>query len=68
MDATDPVMQKVLALVETAGRRRYAEGFRAATRIIALAVGQLEGESRAKLADTLDRLESELHAAEAAGK
>lgn len=64
----DPVMQKMSELIETLGNRRYAAGYRKATQHIAIAVGQLDGESRVKLGALLDQLEAELHDAEAAAK
>ena len=61
-DAFEPLRK----LVTKIGDQRYAEGYRRATYLIALAVGKMDGESRETLARTLDILENELHVAEKA--
>ncbi len=59
----DPFDQ-VRVLVKKMGDKRYAEGFRRASTIIARAVGSLDAEAKAKIAKSLDLLEEELHQAE----
>ena len=61
----DPFDQAKL-LIQKMGDRRYAEGYRRATHLIAHAVGQLDPDSKAKLTKAFDLLEAELLKAEAA--
>ncbi len=63
----DPIDQ-MRALFKKHGDRRYAEGYRAAIQQIARAIGQLDGEAKKKLGETLDALEDDLHAAEVAAR
>lgn len=58
----DPFVQ-IKGLVEKVGKVQYAEGYRRATQLVARAVGQLDGENKAKLARVMDQLEDELHLA-----
>jgi hypothetical protein len=61
----DPFDQ-VKALLSKMGAKKYAEGYRAATTIIARCIGQLDGDARAKLLKSLTQLEEDLHEAEQA--
>lgn len=49
---------------EMDGNKKYAEGMRRASRLIAIAVGQLDGASKARISDVLDQLENEAAKAE----
>lgn len=55
---------ELLAMVARMGRLEYVQGFKRATKVIAMAVGQLDGDARAKIAACLDQLELELEDAE----
>ncbi len=62
-DPFDRMKALVQQMVQEAGDKRYAEGFRSAAHIIARAFGQLDVESKAKLTKAMDQLEEELHKA-----
>lgn len=57
---------QVKAIMHKDGLKKYAEGYRAATRILAPVVGQLDTEAKKKLTKALDQLEEDLHKAEQA--
>lgn len=60
----DEFPTKVRAAIETAGTKQYAEGMRRATRIIAIAVGRLDGDSKQRIVDIVEQLENEATVAE----
>lgn len=66
--AVDTEHAKLLASIKAAmthaQARGYLQGFRRAVDVIALAIGQLDGESRERIAACMDQLEDELAEAE----
>ena len=63
----DP-LEEVKALVRRMMDQSYLDGYRRATKVIAMSIGQLDGESKTKLSKTIDILETEIERAETALK
>jgi hypothetical protein len=57
---------QVKAIMEKEGLRKYAEGYRAAAKVLAPMIGQLDADGKKKLAKALDQLEDDLWKAEQA--
>jgi hypothetical protein len=71
MAFVDELPAKIRSLVEAVraesqlgNDKKYAEGMRRAMRLVAIAVGQLDGASKQRIVDVLDQLESEAAKAE----
>ena len=58
----------IRATLRRVANLNYANGYRAAVRLLASTIGQLDGESKAKIVKTIDLLEEQLHKADEAAK
>lgn len=67
--ASPPTLsEEIQLLVKKSGDKRYLEGLQRGAFFMAIAVGKLDGESKAKITKQLDMLEDELAASAQAAR